>query len=502
MSFVVAILVGVIATLAAYLWLKIQRGNNKLKWIPEAPGLPLIGNVLELQKSTEILNKLLNHCQQNNGLCTIRILTEKYIVVSDPEFLEFLLGKLDILDKTDEYQYLDNWLLSGLLTAKADIWKTSRKMLTPTFHFSVLENFIETFNLNTNILVELLSKEVDKDYFNIAPFITMASLDIICETTMGVSIDAQKNPKSDYTVAVKGKCKLLVDRTYSAYKRFEILYPLSKDYYLDKKYNKTLQTFTIKVINDRKNELKNATKKNENKTNDEDMGIKKRKVFLDLLLEATINGRPLSEEEIRREVNTFMFAGHDTTSSSINFTLYCLSLHPEVQKRAVEEQERIFGDEQHRPAAYRDLQEMKYLEMVIKESMRMYPPVPYIGRKTSKDIPYKNEVIPANTSILVMIFCANRNPKFYPQPDKFDPSRFEESKVQSQYSYLPFSAGPRNCIGQKYAMMEMKVVLSVLLRNFEFLPSGMDLTLAAEAVLDSLNGVNLKIKRREKWNEN
>ncbi|CAH1108900.1 unnamed protein product [Psylliodes chrysocephalus] len=501
MAILVPVLVGLFVALVSYWWIQLEKRRNKMKWLPEAPRVPLLGNVLELRDSTEILKVFMKYCEKYDGLFTIELITAKFIVASNPEFLEFLLGKMDILDKSYEYKFLSNWLGSGLLTADAEIWKKSRKMLTPSFHFSILENFIETFNSNADILKEILSEKADAETFDVFPYAAMSALDIISETTMGVSINAQRNPKSDYINAVKEKCRILIERIYSPIKKFDLTFPLTNDYYADLNHVKTLHDHTLKIINKRKQELKSNVKKETMVKNDEDEGIKKRKVFLDLMLDATIDGRQLSDNEIRQEVDTFMFAGHDTTATSLSFTLYCLSTHPEVQKRAVEEQQKIFGSDRNRSATHRDLQEMKYLEMIIKESLRMYPPVPYIGRKTKRDISYKDgNVILAGTGILVIIFAVNRNPKYFPEPDKFNPSRFEENKIYSQYAYIPFSAGPRNCIGQKFAMLEMKVVLSKVLRHFELLPSGQDLILSAQTVLKSQNGVNIKLKKRDIWN--
>ncbi|XP_028142015.1 cytochrome P450 4d8 [Diabrotica virgifera virgifera] len=500
MAVVLALFVGAIVAAISYWWMGIYRIRSKLHWIPEIPRLPLIGNALELKKTTEILGKFEDYLSKHNGLCTIELATYKFIVTSDPTFLEFLLGKTDILNKSDEYQFLGNWLGKGLLTAAAPKWKRSRKMLTPSFHFSILDVFVDTFDSNAAILVDLLDKETNKDSFDIFPYVKNCTMDVICETSMGVSIHAQKNPKSDYVRAVAELCRLLILRTYSPLKTFDFFYRLTSDYKLEMEQVKILHSHTMQVITSRKEELKKKHKDDQKEETD-DVGIKKRKAFLDLLLETTIDGRPLTDTEIREEVDTFLFAGHDTTAAAISFCLYCLSVNKDVQDKIAQEQKQIFGENKNRNVTIRDIQEMKYLELALKESLRMYPPVPYVGRKADRDVVYTDgNIIPKGTALIIVIYWANRNPKYFPDPDIYNPSRFENTTDTHPYTYIPFSAGPRNCIGQKYAWNLMKTIISKVLRNYELEPSGHKLQIAAETVLKSENGVKVKLRKRD-WDQ-
>lgn len=117
----------------------------------------------------------------------------------------------------------------------------------------------------------------------------------------------------------------------------------------------------------------------------DDIGSKKKVPLLDILLQSTINGQPLTNADIREEVDTFMFEGHDTTTSGICYILYLLSRHPDVQKKLFQEIRGVIGDDKEIPMTYKDLQELKYMECVIKESLRMYPPVPIILREFTED---------------------------------------------------------------------------------------------------------------------
>ncbi|KAF2895443.1 hypothetical protein ILUMI_10730, partial [Ignelater luminosus] len=379
-------------------------------------------------------------------------------------------------------------------------WRKHRKILTPAFHFQILEQFLDVFDTFSDILVEKLKKESGKDSVDIYPYITLCSLDIICATAMGTILNAQEGTNSEYTRSVKEMCRIFVIRIASAIKSSDFLYYLSLDYQKEKKALKILHNYTNSVIALRKEQLKNVTKV-EKEEDVDDCGIKKRKTFLDLLLQYRMDGQAISDEDIRQEVDTFMFEGHDTTSSGISFVLYCLANHPSVQERVVGELRTLFNDDKTRNATYKDLQEMKYLEMVIKESLRLYPPVPLYGRTVHEDIEYDGVIIPKNVGIGFNAYALHRSPNVYPDPDKFDPERFtaENQAKRSPYAYIPFSAGPRNCIGQRFAMLDMKSVVSKLLKHYELLPSipQREPTLAAETILKSSTGINIRLKPRK-----
>lgn len=200
---------------------------------------------------------------------------------------------------------------------------------------------------------------------------------------MGIKINAQENSQSKYVKSVKEMGKIIMDRSTSALKQSEFLYSLSLDYQKEKKALKYLHHTTDEVIRKRREELLNEEKKSVDVEN-----IKKKKLaFLDLLLKSTIDGNPLSNTDIREEVDTFMFEGHDTTSSAMTSVLLCLANHPEVQERAYKEVFSIFPEED-KAANYEDLQNMKYLEMVIKEAMRLFPPVPAFTRNVDEDFEF------------------------------------------------------------------------------------------------------------------
>nr|CAI5817576.1 unnamed protein product [Callosobruchus analis] len=486
-----ALFLALIATFLAgwlcYQWYVMWNIKRKLAWMPEVPGgLPILGNILDVSNGRDMLKAFMRYVNTVGELFTVQLLYKKYVVATDYDFLEFILSSTKILDKGLEYQHLYNWLGSGLLISNATKWRKSRKMLTPAFHFSILEQFTDIFEKNGKILIEKLEGTCGKE-IDVHPYITWCALDVIC-------VRAQDNNDPQYVFAVKDMCRILIERMFSLLGRNNWTYRLTSNYRQEKKHLNVLHSRTRSVIQSRKKEGLSQAK---TVADDEDIGRKKKLAFLDSLLAATIDGRPLTDDEIREEVDTFMFAGHDTTAAAISFCLYLLMLNPEVQAKAFEEQKTLFGGSLPSTVTHRDLQEMKYLECVLKETLRMYPSVPFISRKTVSDVVYKDgKVIPKDTTVILFIYGAHKNPKYFKDPEKFDPSRFETNEGNKPFAYTPFSAGPRNCIGQKFAVLEMKSTVSKILRHFEILPPKQpkEPDLAAQAVLTSLNGIHLYIK--------
>ncbi|XP_068204684.1 cytochrome P450 4C1-like [Palaemon carinicauda] len=271
------------------------------------------------------------------------------------------------------------------------------------------------------------------------------------ETAMGCSINAQDDNKSDYVKAVDRITSIIQLRQVRPWLQPEFLFKLSG---LSKDHDnciKVLHETAYKAIRARRkqyDERINDLPTLQSKA-DEDIGKKKRLAFLDLLLEYTENDQPLTDESIREEVDTFMFEGHDTTSAAINWSLYLLGCYPEIQERVYQELTEVLGTSDQ-PITTRELRQLKYTENCIKEALRLYPSVPIMARELCEDIVISNYRIPAGTMLAILTYHIHRDPAHFPNPEVFDPDGFlpENSQGRHPYAYIPFSAGPRNCIGK------------------------------------------------------
>ncbi|XP_058814828.1 cytochrome P450 4d1-like [Topomyia yanbarensis] len=408
------------------------------------------------------------------------------------------------IKKSFAYDFLESWLGTGLLISTGEKWFRRRKIITPTFHFKVLENFLDVFNKEADILVAKLERHAGKGEFDIYDYVTLYALDSICETSMGVQVHAQDDPNNEYAIAVKQMSTFFLRRLFSILRSFPslfFLYPYARE---QKKVIMKLHNFTNSVIDSRRKllEQENSTTKVTFDLDEENMYSKRKMTFLDLLLNVTVDGKPLSREDIREEVDTFMFEGHDTTTSGISFTLWHLAKYQDVQQKLYDEINRVLGtDKTNAKLTNVEIQELEYLDMVVKESLRLIPPVPVIGRTLLEDLEMNGTIVPAGTSIAIKIYNIHRNPKIWPDPEKFDPERFSKSNESSRgrYDYIPFSAGSRNCIGQRYAMMELKVTLIKLLAKYKVLPgeSMHKMRFKADLVIRPDVGIPIKLAVRE-----
>ncbi|KPJ20405.1 Cytochrome P450 4d2 [Papilio machaon] len=459
--------------------------------------LPLVGNGLDfVVKPTEFLN-LLHRFQQRFGEAVrVHLFSSRYIILFHPKYIEGIVSHSEIITKGRSYSFLRAWLGDGLLTSTGAKWRSHRKFLTPAFHFNILQNFIPVFWKNEQILRDNLMTSADGDTdVNIFPLIALAALDNVTESIMGMSFNAQKDKESKYVKAISEVSSVAALRMRNPFIAEETVFNLSAYRKIQDNAINVLHAHTKKVIEIRREELKKANITS--LAGSTDIGIKNKHAFLDLLLLAEIDGRKISDELIREEVDTFMFEGHDTTTSGISFTLYCISKHKDVQEKLFNEQKSIFSDDLYRDATYSELGQMKYLEQVIKESLRLYPSVPLIERMITRDVEVAGLKLKKNTSVIVDIFHMQRLEEFYIDPMEFRPERFESTVVRNPFSWLAFSAGPRNCIGQKFAILEMKVTLSGIIRHFELFPSKLEPELTSDLILRPENGLFVKLRPRK-----
>ncbi|XP_069118512.1 cytochrome P450 4A25-like isoform X2 [Argopecten irradians] len=390
------------------------------------------------------------------------------------------------------YRHALPWLGQGLLIAGGKKWARSRRLLTPAFHFDVLKPYMEIYNEAAEELLENISLCLEKgESFETFSVVSACTLDIILRCAFSYRTNCQSSGKQHpYVAAVKELSETWGERSRNPLMFPDIIFYLTKN---GRRFTKNCN-FVHKVAEDVIDKRKQTL---------EAGGIpdKKYKDFLDILLMARDeNGNGLTREEIRNEVDTFLFEGHDTTASAISWILYALATHPEHQTKVQEEIDRVLVGRESDRLEWEDMPKLEYLTMCIKEGMRLYSPVPFIQRQSTQECVIDGKTFPSGTFLSIGIYSLHHNPMVWENSFQYIPQRFSKenaAKIDS-YSFIPFSAGPRNCIGQNFAMNEEKVVIARVLQKYTLEPDpSVEVKLNSAAVMRSLNGVYLFNKRRQ-----
>lgn len=485
-----------IAVILYIFWkLVIEDEEHPLDHLPGPPRKPFIGTVLEFRNvsPTSLFIKLREYAKTYGDRYVIRIFNRRILHVTSEKDVEIVLSNSKNITKNKPYTFLQPWLGTGLLLSTGTKWHTRRKILTPAFHFKILKNFTVVMKEKSRGFVERVT-ETEGKAVDLIPIVSDFTLYTICETAMGTQLDSDKSAaKLEYKNAINEVGALLLGRLTKVWLHNEYIF---RKFPLGKRFEQCLQkmhSFADDVINERR---KTRIQTGIFSETPEEVGTKRRMAMLDLLLDAEEN-EEIDLDGIREEVNTFMFEGHDTTAMAISFSLMLIADHEEVQERIYEELSQIFGGTDRSPNMT-DLSEMKYLEAVIKESLRMYPSVPFIARRLTEDIMLGELWVPKDSEVAVHIYDLHHREALFSDPEVFEPERFLGNQPRHPYAFVPFSAGPRNCIGQKFAMLEMKCLLSEICRNFSVRPSlrGARPTLVADMLLRPAEPIYVHFIRR------
>nr|XP_033497164.1 cytochrome P450 4B1-like [Epinephelus lanceolatus] len=414
-----------------------------------------------------------------------------FLNIQHPDYVKTTMATTE--QKTDLiYRFVTSWIGKGLLVSKGQKWFRNRRLLTPGFHYDVLKPY-------TNLMADCAERMLDKwesyantgESFELFEHVSLMTLDTILKCAFSYSSNCQNESGSNAYIKAVYELSYLINLRFRIFPYHnDLIFYLSPHGFRYRKACRVAHDHTEAVIRKRKEELKEEKEL-------ERIQTKRNLDFLDILLFARDeNQQGLSDDDIRAEVDTFMFEGHDTTASGLSFILYCLACHPEHQKMCREEIIQALDGKD--TMEWEDLSKIPYTTMCIKESLRLYPPVPGISRQTTKAVTFSDgRTIPKGSNISIHLFGIHRNATVWENPDVFDPLRFlpENASKRSPHAFIPFSAGPRNCIGQNFAMNELKVATALTLRRYHLIEDPTQKPkIIPRLVLRSLNGVYIKIK--------
>ena len=468
-----------------FIWIYWVRSYN-LTFAPCPLTLPLFGCALLLKsESHELFKQLRKFSLKFGSTFCLWIGPKPFLMTGKIEHIQTVLRSQKLITKSSSYYFLQEWLGTGLLTSNGAKWKSRRQIITKAFHFSVINGYVNNFYENAVDLTNHL-KNHSGIPINIQAVMSLFTLDIICETAMGVKLNSLKNLNCDYVNAVEEVKTLLIERQKSPWfwnKFIYKLFPSGQKFYASLK---VLHAFTVKIINEKIKSRSFCSNK---------------KSFLDLLLDAYDQDK-IDVEGIQEEVDTFMFAGHDTTAAALSYIFLMLGTHPKVQKKLHEEIDIYTRQTTSIEELKEKLGKMEYLDCVIKESLRLHPPVSIFGRVLEENTSFSNFLVSKGADVIMIPELLHTCPEYWEDHSSFIPERFSKADFafRQPFLYIPFSAGPRNCIGQKFALMEMKVAVFEVMSKFIVTAIEQSLRPMGTFIQRFETGVWMLFEEREKGN--
>ncbi|KAM3960707.1 cytochrome P450 4C1-like [Aphomia sociella] len=432
---------------------------------------------------------------KNGGLTKLLVPFFTLYVVTDPDDASTVLNTC--LDKMFVYNVIRPYVGAELVAADIPVWKRNRRIVDHAFKPNILNGYIEIFNRQSKRLVEAMSKHVGK-YEDYTELLLINVLETACETTLGVNSDDKEIVvDEEYAKAIHDVLHILTLRCLKLWTIPDILFYFSS---LKRKQDKALKIITDKmkkVCLLKKAKYLSCISKNKKEIESEPP---KYRCALDIILENSVmDGVCLfTDEKLRQLVDNILIATFDTTSFQLLYTLICIGSYPDVQETVYQEIKAVLGN-----TGYVDkdrLSQLTYLEAVIKETIRLYPIAPVVGRHSASDVKLKNVTVPFGGNFMIHIWEINRNTELWGSDSaKFRPERWLDIKKLPTHptAFASFVPGKRNCAGKLYAFMYMKIKLVHILRRYRITANCEQLKFIISVMMKPKSGHLIKLNVRE-----
>uniref|UniRef100_A0A8C5WEN0 Thromboxane-A synthase n=1 Tax=Leptobrachium leishanense TaxID=445787 RepID=A0A8C5WEN0_9ANUR len=488
--------------------------------------LPFIGNVMMFHKGfLEGARHILQTCGPISGYYMGR---RPVVLLSDPEAIKQVLQK-DFHNFTNRMKLnlVTKPMSDSLLCLRDEKWKRVRSVLTPSFSAVRMKEMCPLINQGCDMLVSNLQGYADSgEPCNVQRIYACFTMDVVASVAFGTKVDSQKNP--DHPLVKSSKAFLELFTPFKPVVLLTLAFPsvmIPIARRLPNKKRDQLNSFFLKVIrdiiaqrdaqppNERRRDFlqlmldardssSHVTVDNFDIVNQADISppaVHNREAHVENAYSSKKSMKRLNEEEILGQAFLFLIAGYETTCSLLSFTTYLLAVHPECQEIVLREVDEF--SQKHAVADYSTVHELPYLDMVMCETLRMYPPAFRFAREASHDTTLMGYKIPAGTVVEIPVVCLQNDPTYWTEPDKFQPERFTEEEKQKRHPcvYLPFGSGPRSCIGMRMAILETKITLFRVLQKFCFQTcplTQIPLQITAVSTLRPKDGVYVKVVAR------
>ncbi|EFP2985815.1 cytochrome P450 [Campylobacter jejuni] len=375
------------------------------------------------------------------------------------------------------HELLSPLLGESIFTTNGEVWKKQRELLRPSFEMTRIN---KVFNLMSEAVADMMdrfSKYPNHAVIEVDEAMTFITADVIFRTIMSSKLDEEKGKK-----ILNAFVTFQEQSVHTAMRRM-FRFPKWLSYVLGDRKRAKAGDVIRQVLSDI---IKPRYDMADNAEFEDILGS------LLLVVDADTNKR-FSFEEILDQVAMLFLAGHETTASSLTWTLYLLSLYPKEQEKAYEEITQVL---QGGAIEISHLRQFKYLTNIFKESLRLYPPVGFFAREAKKDTQVRDKLIKKGSGVVIAPWLIHRHEEFWTNPHGFNPSRFEGEYKKD--AYLPFGVGERICIGQGFAMQEAILILANILKTYKLeLEEGFVPDVVGRLTVRSANGMRIKFNKRE-----
>lgn len=368
-------------------------------------------------------------------------------VTSNPEIIKHVLqSNQKNYRKSLAYRYLKMGLGNGLVTSEGEYWRKQRRLSQPVFYKKNLENLFQEMGRTTEEFINELENQrgntidISKEMMKVTATIVLRALFSIEEPK---ALDKIYHSMETMQTHIMNHVRNPIFIPY---------FRLNGDHRKFKKELEEMDGFVYDIMNERRTS-----------------GEKKPDLLQMLMdVEDADTGEKMTDQQLRDELITLFSAGHETSANAMAWGFYLLAQHPEVVSKIRKEVNMMLPDQQM--PRFEDLRKLQYTYQVIEEVMRLYPPAWALGRRPLETEVVNGYELKKDVNILLEIFIMHRSPDLWENPNEFNPERFapEAVKKRPKHHYLPFGAGPRMCIGNHFAMMEMQLLLATIIQRFDF----------------------------------
>ncbi|MEO5959235.1 MAG: cytochrome P450 [Opitutaceae bacterium] len=439
-------------------------GSKPKRIAPGPRGHWLLGNLREFRR--DVLGLIVDSAREFGDVVRFRLGTRVVHLLNHPDHAEYVLVRnaRNFDKRTRSAQLIKAITGEGLLTSNGEFWQRQRRLLQPAFHHRNIAGFATEMTAATAAMLERWREcAVRGETLDVASEMMRLTYTIVGRTLF--NFDA--GPDAEM---VERAMQIILPHAFGRLGGF-----VNAPEWLPTPANRRFRSALSEV--DRVVYRIVAQRRRAQDTGALDGDL----ISMLLRVRDGETGSGFSDEQLRNEAITFLLAGHETTANALAWTFYLLAQHPESGRRISEEVAATLGG---RAPTLEDLARLPFTKSVIKEAMRLYPPIWIIERRVVRDDAVGGFFLPAGSAVVIAPYALHRHPGFWDRPDEFNPSRFAASTPPA---YIPFGVGPRFCIGSEFAMLEAQLVVSMVVQAFRLE------TIAGRQVLP-LPGITLRMR--------